>query len=217
MNITGNMPANLNNNMVDKSKLTTDSFMTMLLAQLKSQDPLKPFDASTMMQQIAQLTGLSASQKLTESVEAMQANTGISQVLSASHLVGKGVQIDTNKMHLNAGQSTDGAVLIPRGIEKIEIAISDVNGNKVRTLNLNAPSEGLLDFKWDGLDENGKALESGFYTMAATASLQGEALNLPTTALYKVNSVALDRAGKGVILNVDDLGGVSMDDVVKIL
>ncbi len=218
MNITGNMPSNQPGaGRMEQNKLSQDSFMTMLLTQLKAQDPLKPFDASTMMQQIAQLTGLSASQKLADSVESMNANSGMSQVLAASQIVGKNVQLATDTLHLDENKIAAGAVVVPQGVEKIAVSIFDSAGNKVRTLNLDAPSEGVLDFSWDGQDEDGKTLDSGYYSMSATSQLSGEEIRLPTAAVYQVKSVALDRTNGGVILNVDGLGGIGMNEVIKIL
>lgn len=218
MNITDNMGSNQFNPLGKaQNKLSEEDFMTLLLTQMKSQDPMKPFDASTMMQQISQLTGLSATQKLAESVEALKSNSGVSQVLSASQVVGKNVQLATDTLNLDESKEAKGGVLVPRGVEKLEVSIFDSEGNKVRTLNLDAPGEGVLDFSWDGKSDDGKELEPGFYSMSAKANLSGQDILLPTAGQYKVNSVALDRSSGKVILNVDGLGGVSMDDVIKIL
>jgi len=218
MNISGNMPSNaMNATKVAKNELTQESFMKMLMTQLKLQNPLQPFDASTMMQQIAQLTGLSASQQLVKSVESLKENAGVSQVLEASQIVGKKVQLATNNLQLKEGEEAEGAVIVPNGVKDITVTIHDASGNKVRTMTLESPSEGVFDFTWDGLDDDGKPVEKGFYMMSAIGVAGGEELSLPTAASYQVDSVALDRNSGSVILNVEGLGGVSMDDVVKIL
>lgn len=215
--INANTPNAMSSLATPKSQMSQEGFMKMLLTQLKMQNPLNPFDASTMMQQIAQLTGLSATQQLADSMDKFKSNLGTSQVLEASKIVGKNVQIATDKLQLLDAQEAKGAVLVPQGMDAIEVAICDSQGKQVRTLKLNAPSEGVLDFSWDGKDDSGKSMEAGFYTVSAKGIVAGEETKIPTVSTFKVNSVALDRANSTVILNVDGLGGVSMNDVVKIL
>ena len=215
--IAGLQPRPMQNSPTDQSELSEDGFMKMLLAQLQTQDPLKPFDASTMMQQISQLTNLSASQKMVDSVSELKSSNGVSQMLSAAQLVGKNVQLATDKIQMTDARKASAAVVVPPGADKIEVAICDMSGNKVRTLELSTADSGVLDFEWDGLDEKGNPVAEGFYSMEASANVQGQELQLATAASYTVQSVALDSKAGKVILNVDGLGGVSMDDVIKIL
>lgn len=213
-----NISNTLNPNQLNKGELTQDSFMKLLLKQLQSQNPLNPFDASTMMQQMAQLTGLNATQQLVKSVDAFKSNLGTSHVLEASKLVGKQIQVASNLFQLTDSHEAKGSVAVPRGVEKIDVVITDSAGKPVRTLKLTSPSDGILDFAWDGLDDTGKPMTPGVYTISAIGTNSaGDKGVIPTAATVKVNSVALDKPNGIVILNVDGLGGVSMNDVVKIL
>lgn len=198
-------------------QLDQDSFMRLLLAQMQMQDPLEPFDSSTMMEQISQLTSLNATQQMADSVELLKATMSSSQVLDAAQIVGKSVQIATDSIQLPETGGANGAVLVPKGVDHVQVSITDTDGKVIRTLNLDAPSDGVLDFTWDGLDESGVAAAPGFYKMSATSKVGSQESQLATAGTFKVNSVALDRASGTVILNVDGLGGVSLNDVVKIL
>lgn len=218
MNINGHYQSGQgNSNSVGKSQLNQESFMKLLLAQMQMQDPIKPFDPSTMMQQIAQLTGLSATQQLSDTVESFKSASGLSQMLEASQIVGKKVQLATDKLHLQKDNKAEGAVLVPEGVSTVNVKIYNDKGDVVRTLTLDAPSSGVLDFVWDGLDDKGNVLDSGFYKMSASSKIDGVEQELATAANYVINSVALDRANSTVVLNVEGLGGVSLNDVIKIL
>jgi hypothetical protein len=46
--------------------------------------------------------------------------------------------------------------------------------------------------------------------------INGKAVSLMTAGDFKVKSIAVDGT-KHAILNVDDLGNVSLDDVIKVL
>lgn len=199
------------------NQLSKDSFLKLLLTQMKMQNPLNPFDASTMMQQMAQLTGLSASEEMVKSVDQLKVNLGTSQVLEAAQVVGKDIQILSDKLQLQDNKGAQGSVIVPRGVEQIELTIQDGRGNPIKTIKLSAPSEGVLDFSWDGLDEKSNPVATGFYKIEAKSLIGDQEIKLNTAAKVRVNSVAFDKANGSVILNVDGLGGIPMGDVVKIL
>jgi len=70
----------------DNSVIDNDDFMTLLFAQLKNQDPMKPMDSSEMMSQIATLNSLNALLSIKESISTLNS----SQTLSyATSLIGK--------------------------------------------------------------------------------------------------------------------------------
>lgn len=199
------------------SQLDQEGFMKLLLAQLRLQSPTSPFDSSTMMQQISQLTSLSSTQELEKTVKSLNANMGASQVLEASRLVGKQVQVPSEMCSLIQGEGLKGSIVVPRGVDAIEVTIRDSHDRVVKTMNLNASADGLLDFEWSGLDTVNNPMPSGYYKVSASGVINGEATSLPVAGSFKVNSVAQDRSGKGVILNLDGLGGVNMNDLIKIM
>lgn len=72
----------------DKSQLSNQAFMQLLVAQLKYQDPSKPMDTAAFMNQTATLTQVQAMEKST------QANTDMlaaQRAQTASTLVGRTV------------------------------------------------------------------------------------------------------------------------------
>jgi flagellar basal-body rod modification protein FlgD len=199
------------------SQLTQEGFMKLLLAQLRLQSPTSPFDSSTMMQQISQLTALSSTQSLEKTVKNLSENMGTSQILEAARLVGGHVQIPSETCPLVKDEGLKGSVVVPKGVDKIEVTIRDSHDKVVKTISVDALSDGVVDFSWDGMDSAGQQMAAGYYKISATATLDGKNISLPTAGTFKVNSVALDRTGKGVILNVDGLGGVNMSDIIKIM
>ncbi|MBA3074900.1 MAG: hypothetical protein FP831_14955 [Anaerolineae bacterium] len=84
----------------DQTTIDNDDFMTLLFAQLKNQDPMKPMDSSEMMSQIATLNSLNALMAIKESINSLND----SQTLSyASSLIGKTINAvpdasDTSKI-----------------------------------------------------------------------------------------------------------------------
>lgn len=199
------------------TQLSQEGFLKLLLAQLKMQSPTNPFDSSTMMQQISQLTGLSAAEELAKTVKGLGENMGTSQILDASRLVGQHVQIPSQIIPLTEEEGLKGAIVVPKGINSVDISIRDMNDKILKTLTLSPQSDGVMDFAWDGLDSANQKMAPGYYKITAEASLNGKNTSLAVAGNFKVNSVTQDRIGKGIILNVDGLGGVNMKDIIKIL
>jgi flagellar basal-body rod modification protein FlgD len=78
----------------NSTKLDSDAFLKLLVAQLKYQDPSKPTDSNEMMAQSAQFTMV---QRLEDMAKSTASTLGIEQGMAASSLVGKSVSwLDTD-------------------------------------------------------------------------------------------------------------------------
>lgn len=216
-NMYGSSPASPETQIGGKKELSKDDFIKIFLAQMKLQSPLKPYDSSAMLQQMSQLTALSATEELQNTIKNLNYNLGKSQAISASQLIGKNVQIPSEISPYVKGESLRGSVVLPNDASNIEISIKNSKGEVVQVLNKGNSSAGVLDFAWDGKDADNNQLESDYYQISATATINGEKSRLMTAGTFKVESVALNPADNNVILNVDGLGGIDMSDIIKII
>jgi flagellar basal-body rod modification protein FlgD len=69
--------------------LDVDHFLKLMIAELTNQDPMNPMDNSQMMQQINQLREISATDKLTDTLDSVLLGQNLS---TASSLIGKEVK-----------------------------------------------------------------------------------------------------------------------------
>jgi len=72
----------------DRSTITTDEFLKILVAELTYQDPFEPMSNTDFAQQIAQIESMRSSEELTEGIGAMLKQQ---QITSAGALIGKTV------------------------------------------------------------------------------------------------------------------------------
>ncbi len=70
------------------SNKVEDTFMELLLAELRNQNPMEPMDSSQMVTQMAQMNSLQELQKITASLKDVNQSN---QFLTASSLIGKQV------------------------------------------------------------------------------------------------------------------------------
>ena len=76
----------------DTNQLNQDTFLKLLVAQMKYQDPLAPTDSTQFLTQTAQFTTVSTLQQIEKDQQAIQHTN---QLLAASGMVGRGVSYST--------------------------------------------------------------------------------------------------------------------------
>ncbi|SOD71331.1 flagellar basal-body rod modification protein FlgD [Jatrophihabitans sp. GAS493] len=91
---------NLNAASVDNTSLSPDAFLQLLVAQLKYQDPSKPVDTSTFMNETATLSQVQTMQTLSSnSVNTLNAQ----QVQAATSMVGHNISYTDSAGNLATG------------------------------------------------------------------------------------------------------------------
>jgi len=185
-------------------------FLSLLVQQMRNQDPTKPMDSSQMVSQLAQISQVSATQALQASFDDLGKSLQGNQILQASGMIGRDVVVPAEAGTLAAG-GMDGAVNVPDGGGTVLVQITDADGNVLRTLNLGTPASGLVAFHWDGKGDDGTALPTGTYGLKAQAGNTAVA----TYVSGKVNGVGMT-GSDGTYLDVDGFGGVLLSQVAQI-
>lgn len=72
-------PAAATKTAADKSKLDYDSFLTLLVAQLKNQDPTEPRDSATYIAQLATFSNVEQAIKTNSKLDALMTAFALSQ------------------------------------------------------------------------------------------------------------------------------------------
>ncbi len=185
-------------------------FLSLLVQQMRNQDPTKPMDSSQMVSQLAQISQVSATQALQASFDDLGKSLQGNQILQASGMIGRDVVVPAEAGTLAAG-GMDGAVNVPDGGGQVFVKITDASGTVLRTIDLGKPAAGLVRFHWDGIGDNGEALAPGTYGLAAQTGDTAVA----TYVSGKVTGVGMTGAD-GTYLDVDGFGGVLLSQVAQI-
>lgn len=206
-------------------RLGQDQFLELMVAQLKNQDPMKPMDNGDFLGQIAQFSTVSGIQDLQSSFNQLATSLTSSQALQASALVGRTVLVqapanESGRVEVALPQNgvVAGAIEVPVSTDYMVLNVFDQNGRLVRSIQQNGVVEaGMMNFVWDGLDNNGQPLPPGTYQIGATVGSGSQAQAVEVYLADAVTSVTLGRAGEGVTLNLAGLGAVGMSDVKQIM
>lgn len=101
-----------------ENKLDKDTFLKLLVAQLKYQDPLKPTDAQSFMAQTAQFTQVEKLEEMNRTLEKQAATSGLS---TASALLGR-----TVTYALDDGTTASGVVAaVKSSAQGVTLAVGD--------------------------------------------------------------------------------------------
>ncbi|HEY4540807.1 MAG TPA: flagellar hook assembly protein FlgD [Noviherbaspirillum sp.] len=189
-------------------------FMTLLVTQMRNQDPLNPLDNAQVTSQLAQLSTVSGIEKLNTTLESLQSSYFASQSMQAANMIGRGVLVPGNDLQLVEGKSIFG-VELEEPADALRITVRDKDGVAVHQMDLGAAEAGVVPLAWDGKLDKDKQAPDGNYTFEVVAERAGEKTKANTLAFGVVSSVST--SGQGVKLNVPGLGALGMTDVREIL
>ncbi|MDO9009077.1 MAG: flagellar hook assembly protein FlgD [Thiobacillus sp.] len=195
------------------SEATTDRFLSLLVAQMKNQDPLNPMDNAQVTSQMAQLSTVEGIESMNATLQALSSSMGASQMSQAASLIGHGVLVPGNTLNPSLQQDVLGFDL-SRPAEQVSVSILDAAGNEVRKLDLGSRSEGVNVLAWDGLTSNGTVAAAGKYTFMVDATQGGQKVSNTALFLGSVNSVS--QGSDGVKLNLAGNESVSYADIRQI-
>ncbi len=201
------------NTTASSASATQDRFMTLLVTQMKNQDPLNPMDNAQVTSQMAQLSTVTGIEQLNSTVTSLIGNVQSGQTYQASSMIGHNVLVPGNTISSTGTGSVLG-VNLPVGAGNLTVAIKDSTGNIVRTLALGAQSTGTATLNWDGFSDNGSVAQTGNYTFDVTATTAGQSVTANGLSYAQVMSVS--NSTSGIKLNLSNLTSVSTTDVNEI-
>jgi len=203
----------------DSVQADTDKFMTLLVTQLKNQDPLNPLDNAQVTSQLAQLQTVTGVNKLNDTLETLKSSYQSSESMQATNLIGHGVLVEGSNLTLTGGKSVFG-VDLATAADNVQVIVTDPRtGKDVATIDLGAAEAGAMPLAWDGSSDSVDAatLADGNYTFRVAATRGGQPLtDVKALTIDTVASVSTNTKD-GVKLNLASKGAISLADIHQVL
>lgn|SRR6185295_12410129 len=184
------------------SKATADynSFLTLLTAQLKFQDPLAPLDATQFVSQLSQFSSVEqaivSNQKLDTIIKSLGANSMMADV----GLIGHKVELAGNAVELNNGNASL-TYSLANDAAQAGVVIRDASGNIVRSMAVDNGA-GEHSLTWDGTDNSGNSLADGIYSFTfGAADADGKVVTSTSYVTATVNRVETTTDGSELVLS----------------
>lgn len=192
---------------------TQNRFLSLLVAQMKNQDPLNPLDNAQVTSQMAQLSTVQGIENMNKSLQTLTQSLSSNQMTQAANLIGHGVLVPGNGISPASGQNAFGFDL-PLPADQVKVSITDAAGHAVRTMNVGAVQSGVTLLAWDGLSDGGDAVASGQYQFSVQAVQGGQSQDATALSLGVVDSVSQN--SQGVALNLAGNRSAGFADVRQV-
>jgi len=203
-----------------KTKSTTtaadmeDRFLTLLMTQIKNQDPLNPLDNAQVTSQLAQLNTVNGIEKLNATLTQLLSGYNETQAMQAAGIIGKNVMVAGNTLPLTNGQAV-GGIMLDSAADSVKVTVKDSSGKVVNTESLGARDAGSFYFAWDGKDASGNVQKDGNYTFTVEAAAGDKKVTSSAMQIGTVSAVV--RSKDGFLLDLGAFGDVAFKDVQQIL
>jgi flagellar basal-body rod modification protein FlgD len=145
------------------------TFLSLLTAQLKNQDPLSPLDSNQFTGQLTQMSGVEQQLLTNDLLKSLVAQSGQGGMADGVSFIGKDVTAAASATRLE-GKKATWSYELGTTASDATLEIVDGAGNTVWKGSAPDKSEGVHDFTWDGKDLSGRQLaDGGVYTLKVTA------------------------------------------------
>lgn len=194
-----------------------NTFLTLLVTQLKNQDPTNPADSSQMTSQLAQINTVTGIGQLNTSLSSLATQLSAGQQTQAALLIGSNVLAAGNGMTVSSGASSSFGVQLANDVSDLQIVVKNASGQIVNTLDLGAQGAGVVPVTgWKPVDSKGNTLADGSYTITAQGTINGQQATATTLSASQVQSV-VQMSGGAPGLKLANGSTVALTSVASIL
>lgn len=194
--------------------MNKDDFMKLFLAELQYQDPLKPQDASAMLDQLSQLSLVEQSYNSNTALKNLLDAQNNSMSITAVSFIGKDVKANGNSAVFDGSNPTACQFSLPVPTSAATLNIADASGQIVRSAVLGPLTAGDAGFAWDGRNNSGALLPAGNYNFAVNAtSASGNAVSATTYTTGRIDGVNFANGTPALMLGQTS---IPLTDVISI-
>jgi flagellar basal-body rod modification protein FlgD len=198
----------------DKSSLSNDDFMTLLLVELQNQDPTDPTDTESILTQTSQLATLESSDNTNAALADLAASLSASSDFSSISAIGKTADLGSNTITFDPEEgSATFEMYFQSDVASGSVEILDNNGNIIQTLDAETGDAGTYTYTWDGTDMSGGGVDEGiYYVTASYTDAAGEDLTT-RVGTYPIESIRFDNGSSYAKVGS---GYIPIEDIVEI-
>lgn len=194
--------------------LGKEDFLTLLVAQMKNQDPLDPDDPTEFTAQLAQFSSLEQLFNLNDALEDISSAFESSSQLLALGILGREVAFASDTVYHDGETSILGYQLADDAAE-VTITLQQ-DGATVAVLDSVGLTEGTHYVSWDGATTKGTSAEAGTYMIVVEAlDAQGNSVTAESLVRDLVTGTNLDNDNGSALIT--DSGTVSFSAIVGVL
>ena len=184
-------------------------FLTLLTAQLKNQDPLKPLENTEFLGQMAQFSTVAGIDRLNETLTGQGSSLRDARMAMATGMLGHSVLVQTPLARPDSQGAVRGAVDLDTPAQALIVTYSDAkSGALLHSQTLGAQAAGRVPFEWADMPAELVANRS-LLRVSVTAATDGGSRTLDPMLFGRVQSATSASGTEDVMLQVEDYGALS--------
>ena len=189
-----------------------DSFLTLLTAQLRNQDPLAPLESTEFIAQLASFSSVEQQIATNERLDALTSQSLAGDIASFANWIGNDVSLQDGTFRAN-GEEVSFVLPKVAGADAIRATVTATDGTSVARFDID-PDDGETGL-WDGLDlegrpVNGKEVRIGLEYLEQGGTLSSLVAEVPRRV------TGLRGTSDGIVLDLADGGEAAPEDVGRI-
>lgn len=174
-----------------------DTFLKMLTAQVRNQDPLNPMDASDFASQLATFSGVEQQVLTNELLRDLGAGNALNGL--ADHAGWVGMDAKTQGDLAFSGAPLTLHFDRPADAVSFDLVVTNPNGLEVQRRSLAGAASPYI---WDGVQPSGGSLPAGTYTVSVEATAaSGRVSTLPVSSYARISEVRSGADGTLIVLD----------------
>lgn len=201
-----------NNMQKNDAAALKNEFMTLMMAQIKNQDPSNPQDANQYVAQLAQFSQVESLEKMSKNqntqLQAM-ANLGMVQ---ATSLIGKSALVPSDNFDIDKA-SVNGEIHIPQAVSALNIKIINLQGEEMDSLQLGAQAAGNKAFILDPAKLN---LPKGKYHLQVSAFVGKEKVPVENYLKAPIEKIHFGAGNQMIAELGNGLGRIPVLDITEV-
>jgi flagellar basal-body rod modification protein FlgD len=182
-----------------------EDFLRLLIAQLRAQSPLRPYEGQELAVQLAIFSQLEQLLSMRQLMEVQLGQlAGLTETVGNAvtpALVGAFVRVESSTIRLPEGGTARFGYELSEPARSVRVEIATSTGEVVRVLEFHDVPAGTHAVEWDGRAADGGLLPPGAYTVRITA-LRGESESMNLTPFVEGVVEAVRFTEQGAFLQV---------------
>ncbi|WP_295164388.1 flagellar hook assembly protein FlgD [uncultured Buchnera sp.] len=216
---TVNINSSINNNIIENNNSNAldlqKNFLSLLMAQIKNQDPTDPIKNTELTSQLAQINTATGIEKLNNTVGKFSNKINQSQNIQVSALIGHHVMIPSSQIVHTEGIETKFGMELINDTTKVNIKITDDKGQIIYVKEMENLKSGIYGFIWDGKNLDREEMKTAKYNVTVVAKNKNKEVPVQVLSEALVNSIITSSIDP--IIDLGAMGTTTLSKIRKIL
>ncbi|MEM1383319.1 MAG: flagellar hook capping FlgD N-terminal domain-containing protein [Pseudomonadota bacterium] len=188
-----------------------ESFLTLLTAQLRNQDPLQPIDSTEFVAQLATFSSVEQQVQTNEKLDTLVSQAAAGDIAAFAGWIGQQVAASDGSFRATGSPQS---FAVPPGIaaERVNARVVGADGETLR--NFTVATDAAGNGAWDGLDQDGRPVAGRDVSILLSFGEGEAAVERPALVYREVSGIR--GTDTGPVLDLEDGSTLAPDGVTEL-